>query len=358
MVANIILDACAALIILLLLIPCLSSPGRHFNRRKQELLLYASLLHLFTLCMRVIGAIYEQYQPESFTHRIFHITAAVPSLISAFLLVLCILCDGTGRIRLPKGTGIPIAEITCALLPPVLAWCLEVIFPGFRFLGIGWSMALNLVQSCVNAENERLITKTEQRLERGQAALMTLQMSPHFIFNTLSSIESLCHTSPEDAAECIGNLSGYLRANIDALSSEELIPFDIEFQHIRQYIALEQADPARQFHFDYELDVRSFRLPSLTVQPIVENAVKHGALSHRDGSGRVMLTTEAVGNYIRITVTDNGRDAVMTESQRASSGIGIENTRKRLEALCGGSLQITSASSGTKAVILIPGKEE
>ena len=96
MVANIILDACAALIILLLLIPCLSSPGRHFNRRKQELLLYASLLHLFTLCMRVIGAIYEQYQPESFTHRIFHITAAVPSLISAFLLVLCILCDGRG----------------------------------------------------------------------------------------------------------------------------------------------------------------------------------------------------------------------------------------------------------------------
>ena len=155
----------------------------------------------------------------------------------------------------------------------------------------------------------------------------------------------------------------YLRGNIDGLTSEALIPFDTELRHIRQFVALELADPSRQFAFDYELDVRDFSLPALTVQPIVENAVKHGALTRRDGKGRVLLSTEALGDYIRITVSDNGLDnSGLTDAQRESrggsapGGIGIESTRKRLEAMCGGDLQISSDATGTRAVILIPVK--
>ena len=122
-------------------------------------------------------------------------------------------------------------------------------------------------------------------------------------------------------------------------------------------VALELADPARQFSFDYELEVRDFLLPALTVQPIVENAVKHGALTHRDGTGRVTLATEEAGEYIRIRVEDNGLiPDGLTDEQRERRGIGIESTRRRLAELCGGSLEYAVAENGTKATILIPRK--
>ncbi len=356
MIENIILDACGVVMVLLLLIPHLSGgPGSRFNRRKLEWLLYAALGHIFTLCIRLMRSISAVALPETAADRIFRIVAMVPSVASAVLLALGILSDSDGKLHLKMSTPIPVGQIACAVLPAVLALCLRIIFPELSFWGIGWSVALHLVQSCITADSERQLTQTEQRLDRGQAALMTVQMQPHFIFNTLSAIESLCQTDARAAAESIENLSGYLRANIDGLSSEALIPFDEELRHIRQYVALEQADPARQFRFDYELDVRDFMLPPLTVQPIVENAVKHGALTRRDGSGQVLLTTEALGDYIRITVSDNGTEsAALTEAQRAGRGVGIENTCKRLEALCGGSLKITAGETGTKAIILIP----
>ena len=359
MTYTIVLDGCGLLVLLLLLIPHFGeNPSGRFNRRKRDLLLYSALLHFFVLCVRLTGAVTALTLPGTAAATIFRIVAIIPAAASAALLVLCILCDAEGKVRVPKGQGIPVGQIACAVLPPVLALCLRFIVPGLDSLGVAWAMALHLIQSFILADSERQLKHTEQKLDRGQAALMTLQMQPHFIFNTLSAIEALCQTDPGAAAESIENLSGYLRANINGLSREELIPFDEELRHVRQYVALEQADPARQFHFDYELDVRDFVLPPLTVQPIVENAVKHGALTHRDGTGRVTLSTEALGDYIRITVTDNGTEsAALTEAQRSGRGIGIENTRKRLEALCGGSLKVTAGEGGTKAVILIPVSE-
>ena len=359
MAYNIILDACGIVILLTILIPYLSFiPGTRFNRRKLELLLYAALLHLFSLCIRLTGDISAVAMPETEAARIFRIAALAPFLGSALLLVLCILCDHKGKVSLAMGSPLPVGQIACAVLPPVLALCLQILFPNLGFWGIGWSAALHLILSCIITDSERKLTELEKKLDQRQAALMTVQMQPHFIFNTLSSIAALCQTDAQTAVQSIENLSGYLRANIDGLRSDTLIPFNDEFRHIQQYIALEQADPARKFRFDFELDVRDFRLPPLTVQPLVENAVKHGALTRQDGNGRVLLTTEAIGDYIRITVADNGTGSpALTEAQQDSRGIGIENTKKRLETLIHGSLQISAGKDGTKAVVMIPGKE-
>lgn len=95
-----------------------------------------------------------------------------------------------------------------------------------------------------------------------------------------------------------------------------------------------------------------------SVQPIVENAVKHGALTRKDGRGRVLLSTEEIGGFIRITILDNGYGyKELTEKENRSKGIGIENTKERLETLCRGSLSISSDGAGTKAVIFIPEME-
>ena len=144
---------------------------------------------------------------------------------------------------------------------------------------------------------------------------------------------------------------------MSALSCEGLIPFDEEMRHIHQYIALEQADPSHRFAFDYELNVRDFAIPPLSVQTLVENAVKHGALAHHDGSGRVYLSTDRIGGFIQIVITDNGPEHVdLTNAEQQKKGIGIHNAKKRLQALCEGSLAVSSDGQGTKVVIMIPGK--
>ena len=357
-ICNIILDSCGLLILLMLLLPLIGGRyGRKLNGRKQNLLFYAALMHLFVLSLRLVGHVTAFARLGASSAQLFYDAALVPALFSSSLMILCILCDGNNIIRVSKGDQIPFMQIVCTVLPPVIAFCLRIAFPQFGFSGLAWSVALQLNQIIIQMERGKQMEAAEQRLSRDQALLMTVQMQPHFIFNMLSSIEALCQTDAAAAAESIENLSGYLRSNMDALSSEEPIPFDDELRHIRQYIALELADPARQFSFDYELEVRDFLLPALTVQPIVENAVKHGALTHRDGTGRVTLATEEAGEYIRIRVEDNGLiPDGLTDEQRERRGIGIESTRRRLAELCGGSLEYAVAENGTKVTILIPRK--
>ena len=355
---NLALDGCGVVILLLFLLPQFSYIyGKGVNRHKRRLLNDAAVIHLFGLLIRFGGSISRQVGTPISAQIAFSAIAAVLGIVSMFFAVFCIGCDENGDFRIPRGKAIPIGQIACAMLPPSVAACLMSFLPGLQFMGITWAIALHLIHSLIMIDSEKRLTETERRLDRTHAAQMAVQMQPHFIFNTLSAIESLCETDPAAAAESVENLSGYLRGNIDALTAEALIPFNTELRHIRQYVALELTDPSRQFAFDYELDVRDFSLPALTVQPIVENAVKHGALTHRDGTGRVLLSTEALGDYIRVTVSDNGLDnSGLTDTQKESRGIGIERTRKRLEALCNGSLQISSDATGTRAVILIPVK--
>ena len=359
LVCNLTLDGCSVIILLLILLPKLiQNHGKGVNRRRNSLLIDAAIVHLFGMLIRIAGSVSCLIGSPRIAEQTYGTISSVLGIVSAILVVLCLSCDENGRIRIPKGKEIPILQIVCVVLPVSLAACLAPILPGIRLMGIAWAVSLHILHSITMIDSEEQLAETEKRLDRTHAAQMAMQMQPHFLFNTLSAIEALCQTDPLAAAECVENLSGYLRGNIDALGSEDLIPFDTEFRHIRQYIALELADPSRQFQFDYELDVRDFTIPSLTVQPIVENAVKYGALTHRDGGGRVLLTTEAFGSYIRITITDNGiGSGSLTKAQKENHGIGIESTRKRLQVLCGGSLQITSGEDGTKAVILIPKKE-
>ena len=359
LICNITLDSCGILILLMLLLPFFfgNGPGTT-NRRKENLLLYAASVHIFALLLRLAGAVSILALSQTSAAGIFTGASILPLLLSVSLLTACILCDENGVIHLRKGERVPVEHIVYTVLPPVAACCLKIVFPGVDLLGIAWAVALQLNQHIIQIDSMRRVEAAEQRLSRDRALIMTVQMQPHFLFNTLSSIEALCQTDAQAAGESLENLSGYLRGNLDALASEALIPFDDELRHIRQYVALELADPSRQFRFDYELDVRDFKIPALSIQPIVENAVKHGALTHRDGTGRVLLSTEAFGETVRVTVTDNGlHNAALTESQRESRGIGVDSTRKRLAALCGGSLQIFTGESGTRAVILIPKTE-
>ena len=353
---NLALDCCGILILLLFLLPFLIRKDTGgFNRRKMGWLLYSAITHLFVLVIGLAESVCLVASNAEQAAGVCRLLSGLMNLLSAVFLLLCLCCDDRGTIRIPRGQQIPLRQIVCAVLPPVLAFCLLFLLPGYHLVAVAWAVSLSLNHALIIIDSEKRLAETEKHLGLTRAAQLAVQIQPHFIFNTLSAIESLCQADPQAAAESVENLAGYLRGNMDALASEGLIPFDTEMRHIRQYIALEQADPSRRFSFDYELNVRDFSLPALTVQPIVENAVKHGALTRRDGSRRVTLTTDLAGRMIRITVTDNGSgNDNLTEAQKEKKGIGIESTEKRLETLCNGSLRILSDEHGTRAVILIP----
>ena len=205
-----------------------------------------------------------------------------------------------------------------------------------------------------HSKTQKELYESRIELERQRNKLLVMQMQPHFIFNALATIQSLCYTDSDAAADCIDVFGDYLRANIDSISSDEMISFGSELEHIEQYIKLEKASTDVHFDVIYELGVRDFKVPPLTVQPVVENAIKHGVLTRRDGTGVLKIKTDKTDSAIRITVTDNGTGASLTTKQKEHKSVGAENVRQRLAIQCKGTLEIETTENGSVSVIVIP----
>jgi LytS/YehU family sensor histidine kinase len=180
------------------------------------------------------------------------------------------------------------------------------------------------------------------------------------MYNALNTIKSLIRRDPPKAEQAVIDFSMYIRGNMDSLSKTDPIPFSEELDHIRYYCNIEQLRFRDKLDVFYEIGPDDFYVPTLSVQPIVENAIKHGALTRRDGSGIVKIKTEEQDGSIIITVTDNGagKNAALTEKQKQHRSVGIENARQRLELQCGGTLEVEISDSGARSVIIIPKNTE
>lgn len=183
--------------------------------------------------------------------------------------------------------------------------------------------------------------------------IMMSQIRPHFLYNTLATIKALCRKDPETAAETTEKFSLYLRQNLDSLGQDELIPFAKELEHTRIYAEIEQVrfDTIR---IEYDIRDNGFSLPALTLQPLVENAIRHGVRIRAEGIVRIGTQRTEEGH--EIVVEDNGQGFEISSLEELDeSHIGIRNVRERLQKLCGGTLTIDSRpGEGTRAVILIP----
>lgn len=197
----------------------------------------------------------------------------------------------------------------------------------------------------------------ERELEDSRIAITLSQLQPHFIYNVLNSIYHLCARDPKMAQEAVEKFSDYLRNNMKSIEQKEPIPFEEEYQHIQTYLSLEKIR-FRTLEIIYDIDIVNFMLPPLTVQPLVENAVKHGVTKKR-GGGSVTISTRETENAYLVMVTDTG---VGFDPERYPEDgkvhIGIRNVRERLQNMVNGTLTITSApGEGTTAVVTIPKKE-
>ena len=199
-----------------------------------------------------------------------------------------------------------------------------------------------------------LLAEKERRQTELQTAIMLSQIQPHFLYNALNAISSLCEIDALRARDAIDSFARYLRVNMNSLESRRLVPFSEELEHTRTYLNIEQLRFGEDLTVVYDIGCDDFRLPPLCVQPLAENAVKHG-LQRTDG-GVVTIRTRREGGAVHITVTDNGAgfapDALREDDREH---VGIENVRARLDAFCGGTLIVSSQpGEGTTAEIILP----
>ena len=204
----------------------------------------------------------------------------------------------------------------------------------------------------VNREREAAVWR--QGLTDSQLHTMQLQINPHFLYNTLGSIASLCDSSPEDAQEMIYLLSDYLHDHFSEISKPSVISFQDELAQLKHYLSIECIRfPNIQIHYDIQAE--DFDIPVLTLQPLVENAIRHGICKKRKSEGNITIASFETKTRWVVTVTDDGAGFKAYPSPNSSGHIGIQNVRTRLHLLCGGVLKIISRpDEGTTCRITIP----
>lgn len=197
---------------------------------------------------------------------------------------------------------------------------------------------------------------------RLEAAYLQAQIKPHFLFNTLNSITALSEIDLPKMNDLIEAFSSYLRISFDFWNSQQLVPIKHEFELVRSYLYIEKQRFENRLNFIWNVPPNiHVMIPPLTIQPLVENAVRHGVLSLSRG-GTVLVRVEKQDHYIEISVEDNGvgikedkLNQLLHLQDQEKRGIGLLNTDRRLKQLYGKGLKIWSQPNlGTKISFQIP----
>ena len=278
--------------------------------------------------------------------------------VSGFMLLSMLAVVLTLRARNGwKATIIPLTNAGVAVLGPILD-------DQFHQNGSITFTEIATVYCCVFYYiwlHQEYVREHEQALREGQRVqLMLSQIKPHFLHNALTVIVGLCDADPKRAKQATLKFAKYLRGNMDSIEQAGLIPFERELRHTRLYLEIEQYRFGEALEVRYDIACDGFSVPALTVEPLAENAVRHGVRENPGGRGTVTIATGETPDYYEISVTDDG-PGFDPDSLPGDGGkhVGIANVRERLMQVCHGTLTFdTARGAGTTARIRIPKEQE
>ena len=221
-----------------------------------------------------------------------------------------------------------------------------------RYLMIGLSHLISTQMEISKVENLMSL------LKYSELKALQSQINPHFLFNVLNTMASLIRTNPEKAREVTIDLSSYLRYNLDNnVKSVELIK---ELNQIDTYIKIEKVRFGNKLNILYDVDesLYNFQIPSLIIQPLVENSIKHGILKKRD-NGCVKIIIKKIGKDIEVIIEDDGvgieQTIIDNLDKQIKENIGLKNVHQRLKLLYGEGLNIKKLEQGTRIKFKILG---
>ncbi|MCE2724178.1 MAG: sensor histidine kinase [Burkholderiales bacterium] len=221
-------------------------------------------------------------------------------------------------------------------------------------LASAWRNRVNELTIQIAIADERArVTAAERATTQANLRALQAQIEPHFLFNTLANVTSLIHTRPDDAKHMLEEFIAYLRASL-ATTRENETTLAKEFVLMQSFLAVLKVRMRNRLQVRVQLpdELQSFALPPMLIQPLVENAIKHGVEPKIEG-GEILLKAIKVGDVVAIEVTDTG----MGFQNSTSNGIGLKNVRERLDKLYDGKATLTiedNVPSGTKITIRIP----
>lgn len=315
---------------------------RAFAMGLRDWYIWAAFLPLIWAAVRR----YPMERPRVARDAVLHLVFATGFAIAYEAVVLATSQLAPGFLGWPNRRGEP--------SPPLVEWLWAMLNRRFLFdcFTYGAVALTGRLRDLYQRMHEREAAELELRASLAEARMQSLkmQLQPHFLFNTLNAISTLIHKNPTAADETLVELSDLLRSSLDAPERHSLAA---ELDFLNRYLAIQQVRFGDRLKI-----VRSFapetletEVPAMILQPIVENAIRHG-LEAKIGQGELELTAQRANGHLQLTVRDNGHNP----ASQWREGIGLKNTRARLHQHFGGqnTLEITTSPSGTTVRIMLP----
>lgn len=321
------------------------------KQKKLIYVVYISAVILFgILIISQFTHIYYDFDVHNCYYRknmfwISQITAVIEELIIAVVVI-------ANRKKL--GTFKYIALLSYVILP-IIALIVQIFVYGIALLNMAVTISILLLFAQSLYEQSNYMVEQERELNNTRIQIMMSQIQPHFIFNSLTTIKHLCR---KNQAEAIDEFASYLRGSIDSLNHNTCIEFEEEIELVKNYLYMEKKRFQDKLNVVYDINVVGFLVPPLSIQPLVENAVKYGIRGKKSGGTITISSNEDKEKYIIKVIDDGIGFDLHKDKNDGKVHVGIKNTETRLYLMCNGSLEIISEEGkGTEVIIMIPKKQ-
>lgn len=351
--------------------------------------LAASYLGIYLIYYFYVAYIREQInqmERERSVSKAVTYTSLAIFVAAAIMWVLSIFDAGSNNVRVGAvsfGPAFAVGNAGCLML---LAFCLVLLLRHYKALGVRQTVLLSsmpvlmlivtfaepfvngieirypaivLVIILIYSRHYLDLENRAQRAENDEIRLRlrmaTDRMKPHYLYNVLTTIYYLCDTDPAKAQYAIGLFAEYMRNTLETMEKHELVYFSWELEEISQYLSLEKLRFGDRLNIELDADYTDFMVPPLSIQPLVENAVKHG-ISPSEKGGTVRITTREIsGGGAQIIIQDDGVGFdVSTLGELDRSHEGVANVRERIRLEIGGDMVISSEpGKGTTAIVTL-----
>ena len=238
------------------------------------------------------------------------------------------------------------------LLPLLIVMTLQAFTSVFIYIVVAVSISALSMFGIIMTDQVEHYLRQQKEIADQRSSIAVLQMRPHFIYNTMTSIYYLCKQDPNKAQQVTLDFTTYLRKNFNAITSKEPIPFVEELEHTRAYLAVVQAQYEDNLLVEFDTPHTQFRVPPLTLQPLVENSVKYGLNIDSTEPLKVSVKTEKVDNGSVIIVSDTGPG--ISNKDNGEPHIALNNIRERLSAIKGTLTISPNENGGTIVSVNIP----
>ena len=241
-------------------------------------------------------------------------------------------------------------SLYCTL--PVVSIIIQNLMPGYAIAYLTLFAAIEILFLFLNVEKNIKLREEQEKLKDANIKIMVSQIQPHFVYNTLSSISTLISIDPKSAQKALDDFSDYLRMNFSTLTATKAVPFEDELKHIKTYVKLEKMRFNDRLNVIYDIKSSDFEVPPLSIQPLVENAIKHGILKKVEG-GTLTLKTYEDDSYYIVEIEDDGVGFDVNDVDfKSNKHIGLNNVKHRIATMSKGDIKFESEpNKGTRIVV-------